>query len=73
MDVSHAPDAAAPFAELPQVATRDEVAAYTRISKPTLARWATEGRGPRFRRAGGRVLYMREDVLQWLDSLAEAV
>jgi excisionase family DNA binding protein len=57
---------------LPDVATRPEVAAYTRISVPTLARWAMEGKGPKFRRAGGRVLYMRADVLAWLESLEEA-
>lgn len=55
--------------DLPDVATRAEVAAYTRISKPTLARWAMEGKGPKFRKAGGRVLYRRADVLSWLDSL----
>lgn len=58
--------------ELPAVANRTEVAEYTRISMPTLARWAAEGKGPKFRKAGGRVLYMREDVIAWLDSLAEA-
>lgn len=58
--------------DLPAVATRKEVAAYTRISLPTLSRWAAEGKGPKFRKAGGRVLYMRADVLAWLDSLAEA-
>ncbi len=56
---------------LPEVATRAEVASYTRISLPTLARWAMEGKGPRFKKAGGRVLYMRRDVLAWLDSLEE--
>jgi len=55
--------------ELPEVATRAEVSAYTRVSIPTLARWAGEGRGPRFRRAGGRVLYLRADVTAWLESL----
>ncbi|MFZ8758629.1 helix-turn-helix transcriptional regulator [Microbacterium sp. HMH0099] len=55
--------------QLPEVATRDEVACFTRISKPTLARWAVEGKGPTYRKAGGRVLYRREDVLAWLESL----
>lgn len=54
---------------LPEVATRDEVSAFSRISKPTLARWAAEGKGPKFKKAGGRVLYRRADVLEWLDSL----
>lgn len=54
---------------LPEVATRAEVAEYTRIAVPTLSRWATENKGPKFRKAGGRVLYRRDDVLKWLDSL----
>ncbi|WP_082734174.1 helix-turn-helix transcriptional regulator [Microbacterium hominis] len=58
-----------PREHLPEIATRQEVSAYTRISMPTLARWAGEGKGPRFRRAGGRVLYRRADVIAWLDSL----
>ena len=57
------------FGELPDVATRKEVAEYTRISIPTLARWASEGKGPKYRKAGGRVLYVAEDVRAWLQSL----
>ncbi len=53
----------------PEVMTRAEVAEFTRISLPTLARWAMEGKGPKYRRAGGRVLYMRADVLAWLNDL----
>lgn len=55
--------------ELPPVATRTEVATFTRISEPTLKRWAAEGKGPMFRKAGSRVLYRREDVLSWLEGL----
>ena len=57
------------IAELPAVATRKIVADFTGISMPTLARWAVEGKGPRFRKAGSRCLYLREDVLRWLESL----
>lgn len=59
----------AAFDDLPEIATRKEVSTFTRISMPTLARWAAESKGPRFKRAGGRILYRREDVLAWLDSL----
>lgn len=55
--------------ELPEVALRSEVAEFTRISIQTLARWAVEGKGPKYKRAGGRCLYRRADVLAWLDSL----
>ncbi|MBF9335830.1 helix-turn-helix domain-containing protein [Microbacterium lacticum] len=54
---------------LPDVASRAQVAVYTGIGVPTLARWAIEGKGPKFRRAGSRVLYRREDVLAWLEQL----
>lgn len=57
------------FDDLPEVATRAEVAEFTRISVNTLARWAVEGRGPKFRKAGSRAIYRRADVLAWLDSL----
>lgn len=63
---------ASPDVELPKLATRAQVAAYTGLSVPTLARWAPEHKGPRFVRLGARVRYLREDVLAWLDSLAEA-
>ncbi|MGN7969325.1 helix-turn-helix transcriptional regulator [Microbacterium sp. 22296] len=55
--------------DLPEVASRDAVSGFTGISKPTLARWAMEGKGPKFRKAGGRVLYLRQDVIAWLNSL----
>lgn len=60
------------FGDLPEVATRKEVSDFLRISIPTLARWAAEGKGPKYRKAGSRVLYRREDVLDWFDSLEEA-
>lgn len=66
------------FGELPDLATRRQVADYTQTSVPTLARWAMEGnKGPKFIRlggsdaSGGPVRYRREDVLAWLASLGE--
>ncbi|MBD3942803.1 helix-turn-helix domain-containing protein [Microbacterium sp. NEAU-LLC] len=55
--------------DLPEVASRNEVAEYTGISVPTLARWAGEGKGPKSIKAGGRRIYRKRDVLAWLDSL----
>jgi predicted DNA-binding transcriptional regulator AlpA len=59
--------------DLPDYATRQQVAAYTQLSIPTLARWAAEGKGPKFVRLGGgehgAIRYRREDVTAWLDSL----
>ncbi|WP_144797728.1 AlpA family transcriptional regulator [Microbacterium paludicola] len=59
--------------ELPDLATRQQVAEYTQTSIPTLARWAMEGTGPKVTRLGGRaVRYRRADVLAWINSLADA-
>jgi predicted DNA-binding transcriptional regulator AlpA len=54
---------------LPDLMTRAEVAEYTGISLATLARWATENSGPRFKKAGSRVIYVKNDVLAWIDRL----
>ncbi len=59
------------IAELPEYATRPQVAAFTQTSIPTLARWAMEGTGPKVTRIGKRaVRYRREDVASWLESIA---
>ncbi|MFI8593864.1 helix-turn-helix transcriptional regulator [Microbacterium sp. NPDC078428] len=57
---------------LTDINSRPQVSAYTGISVQTLARWAGEGKGPKFVKAGGRVLYRKRDVLAWIDSLEEA-
>ena len=38
------------------------------LAKITLAIWRCEGRGPRYRKLGSRVLYDARDVSEWLDS-----
>lgn len=58
--------------ELPELATRPQVAEYTQVSVPTLARWASEGKGPKTVKLGGALRYRRQDVLDWIDSLAAA-
>jgi excisionase family DNA binding protein len=63
---------AQPVTELPDLATRRQVAAYTQISLPTLARWAGVGKGPKSVKLGALVRYRREDVLAWLDEQAAA-
>lgn len=66
------------FGELPELATRKQVAEFTQTSVPTLARWAMEGnKGPKFIRLGGSdanggaVRYPREGVLAWIRSLTQ--
>lgn len=42
--------------------TQAELSRRWRISRFTLERWRCRGRGPRFLKIGGRVLYRLEDV-----------
>ncbi len=58
--------------ELRELSTREQVAEFTQIKKQTLARWAVEGKGPKFIKLGGAVRYRRDDVLAWLESIAAA-
>ena len=60
------------LAELPPFATRQQVASYTQISVPTLARWAMNREGPRVTKIGRAARYRKADVLEWLEALAEA-
>lgn len=46
--------------------TRDEAAQWLRVDAGTLRNWATRGRGPRFSRLIGRVVYRREDLEEWV-------
>lgn len=52
--------------DLPELATRAQVAEYTQTSIPTLARWAAEHKGPPFVRLGGAIRYERDGVLKWI-------
>ncbi|MFY0610449.1 MAG: helix-turn-helix domain-containing protein [Hyphomicrobiaceae bacterium] len=46
--------------------TQRQVAAHLDISQRTLERMRSDGVGPRFSRAGKRILYHRDDVEAWL-------
>lgn len=65
-----APTAANVADELPELATRRQVAEFTQTSVPTLARWDALGTGPKSVRLGGgsSVRYRREDVLAWIEA-----
>jgi predicted site-specific integrase-resolvase len=39
-----------------------EAAEYLRVKEETMEVWRVRGRGPRFRRAGRRILYAIEDI-----------
>lgn len=67
-DVKYAPSEHLTSMGLPDLATRQQVAEYTQTSIPTLARWAAEGKGPKFIRLGSAVRYRRDDVLAWIEA-----
>lgn len=46
--------------------TPSEAARILRRSARTLARMRAEGRGPRYHREGGLVLYLLSDLKDWL-------
>lgn len=58
--------------ELPDLSSRAELAAYTGIAPQTLARWASEGTGPKFIKIGAAVRYRKVDVLEFLEAQAAA-
>jgi excisionase family DNA binding protein len=47
--------------------TVPEAADYLRLSKATLDQWRTAGKGPRYIKAGKRILYDTRDLDAWLD------
>ena len=46
--------------------TVKELATVLRMSRSTLDRYRTDGRGPKYRKTRGKVLYARADVDEWL-------
>lgn len=50
---------------LRQRMTEREVAAHWRVTPRTLQRWRDEGTGPGWLRIGGRILYQRDEVLDY--------
>ena len=51
--------------------TQPETAEYLRVAEHTLENWRYRRTGPRFLKAGGRVLYRRSDLDAWLDANAQ--
>lgn len=51
--------------------TPDEIAeALPTLSKSKLAMWRHQGTGPRYRKVGKAVLYVLEEVHDWVESTA---
>ena len=49
-------------------ATPAEVAAHLRKTEGTLANWRSQGKGPRWTKPGGSILYDWADVYAWEQS-----
>jgi excisionase family DNA binding protein len=47
--------------------TQAEAAQYTRLSPRTLERMRLNGTGPKYTKAGRRVIYSREAIQLWLE------
>ena len=45
-----------------------QVSVRTGIPKSTLARWRKDGRGPRFVKHGGRIVYPSRELELWLEN-----
>lgn len=55
---------------MPELMTREEVAALLRVHETTLSRWAAEGKGPPCIYVASRVpRYRRADVLAYVETL----
>lgn len=73
MDTTTVPQAATELLPLPvnpdTLIRRADVARYIPIQPQTLARWACEGKGPRFVKLGRRlVAYRVGDLRDWLST-----
>jgi predicted DNA-binding transcriptional regulator AlpA len=42
------------------------------ITKSTLAQWRYMGAGPRYRKLGKSVVYVRQEVVDWVESSARS-
>jgi helix-turn-helix protein len=47
---------------------RKQAALIVGVKDNTLAKWASQGKGPRWHRCGGRVYYYAADLKSWLDA-----
>lgn len=52
--------------EAPELWTPEQTAEYLHTSPGSLRRMRSRGRGPKYLKAGARVLYRAQDVLDWL-------
>ncbi|AKJ72633.1 excisionase and transcriptional regulator [Gordonia phage GMA2] len=49
--------------------TADQLSDYLKLSKTLLARWRSQGIGPKFIKVGGSVRYRQSDIEEYVNSL----
>lgn len=47
--------------------TTEQLSSEIQMSKRTITKWRSEGKGPKYITIGGRVRYHRDDVNEWLN------
>jgi hypothetical protein len=58
-----------PMEVQPTYLNREQAAAFLHVQPKTLANWASQGKGPKFRKPGGKVvLYPRMELEAWVNS-----
>ncbi|WP_417850172.1 helix-turn-helix transcriptional regulator [Thalassoglobus sp.] len=50
--------------------SRADAASYIGVTKPTLATWASLGKGPKFVKVGSKVFYLQRHLDEYLESRA---
>ncbi|MBX3429958.1 MAG: helix-turn-helix domain-containing protein [Hyphomonadaceae bacterium] len=61
-------DPARPVRSPPALMEIDDVAELLHVSRSLLAKWRMSGKGPRFMKAGRRILYECGEVRRWLEA-----
>ncbi|MEV7606096.1 helix-turn-helix domain-containing protein [Paenarthrobacter sp. NPDC089322] len=56
----------------PQLLVIDEVSELTRIPVATLRYWRHQGTGPKAARLGGRLVYRKSEVIDWVNAAFES-
>lgn len=55
----------------PAYLNREQAAAFLHVQPKTLANWACQGKGPKFRKPSGKlILYAIEDLQAWVNGEA---
>jgi predicted DNA-binding transcriptional regulator AlpA len=63
-------DTTTPHSTPSEIMTREEAAAYLKLSRHTLDSWARQDMGPPYSRTGetrGRTFYERREIDRWLE------